>query len=112
MSGKASRDKGARREREFVNLLKKEGIKAERVPLSGACGGSYSGDIRLWLHNCGFLPDEEYVAEVKCRKNGAGFKTINKWLADNDMLFLKQDRIDPMVVLTWDSFLALTDHRC
>ena len=61
MSGKASRDKGARREREFVKLLKKEGIKAERVPLSGACGGSYSGDIRLWLHNCGFLPDEEYV---------------------------------------------------
>tara|TARA_B100000929_G_scaffold179541_2_gene142220 strand:- start:1759 stop:2040 length:282 start_codon:yes stop_codon:yes gene_type:complete len=90
--------------------LKKEGIEAERVPLSGACGGNYSGDIKLWLHNCELLPRNEYIAEVKCRKNGAGFKTIEKWLADNDLLFLKRDRAEPMVVLTWESFMCLTNN--
>ena len=34
--GKPSRDKGARREREIVALHKAVGVKAERVPLSGA----------------------------------------------------------------------------
>ncbi len=34
--GKASRDKGARRERQIVDLHRDNGIKAERVPLSGA----------------------------------------------------------------------------
>lgn len=34
--GKASRDKGARRERLVVELHRKIGVKAERVPLSGA----------------------------------------------------------------------------
>ena len=113
MSGKASRDKGARVERQFVNLLKKEGVKAEKVPLSGACGGNYSGDIRLWVDCCGLIPTLEYQAEVKSRKNGEGFKTIEKWLDGNSMLFLKKNRADPMVVMTWGSFLSLcTGHRC
>ena len=34
--GKASRDKGARRERQVVDLHRVLDIKAERVPLSGA----------------------------------------------------------------------------
>ena len=34
--GKASRDKGLRRERALVEIHKQSGIAAERVPLSGA----------------------------------------------------------------------------
>ncbi len=34
--GKASRDKGARRERQVVDLHRALGVKAERVPLPGA----------------------------------------------------------------------------
>jgi len=36
MGGKHSRNKGASYEREIVNQLKDHGVKAERVPLSGA----------------------------------------------------------------------------
>jgi len=100
MSGRKSRNKGARIEREFVNLLKEHGLDAERIPLSGACGGSFSGDIKI-------AADRDYLAEVKARKNGQGFKVIENWLADNDMLFLKRDRQDPLVVLPFDLFLHL-----
>ena len=49
MSGRRSRDKGARVERAIVNALQAGGFAAERVPLSGAAGGRYSGDIVLPL---------------------------------------------------------------
>jgi hypothetical protein len=95
--GKASRDKGGRVEREMVNLLKAADIHAERVPLSGAAGGQFIGDIVFG----------DYVAEVKARKEGAGFKTIERWLGDNDMLFLRRDRTAPLVVMEWDTFIPL-----
>ena len=95
--GKPSRDKGNRIEREIVNLLKSAGIHAERVPLSGAAGGLFTGDIT-------FL---NYVAEVKARKGGAGFKTIERWLDNNDMLFLRRDRSAPLVVMGWDTLIPL-----
>ena len=98
MGGKASRDKGARREREFVHRLQDAGIPAERVPLSGAAGGQFSGDIRF---------ADQYLAECKARKDGSGFKTIEGWLAGNDFLFLQRDRADPFVVMTWERFIQL-----
>ena len=39
--GRMSRTKGGRVERELVNKLKESGIAAERVPLSGAAGGTF-----------------------------------------------------------------------
>ena len=47
MGGKASRDKGANFEREIVNLHKSWGVDAERIPLSGAVKGNYSGDLKI-----------------------------------------------------------------
>ena len=41
--GSKERNKGLRVEREIVQKLKDVGIPAERVPLSGAAGGSYTG---------------------------------------------------------------------
>jgi hypothetical protein len=41
MSGRRSRDKGARVERAIVHALQAGGFAAERVPLSGAVGGRY-----------------------------------------------------------------------
>ena len=96
--GKPSRDKGARRERELVKRLNDASIHAERVPLSGAAGGQFGGDIRLGY---------EYVAECKARKNGSGFATLEGWLAGNDFLFLQRDRADPFVCMTWDNFVRL-----
>ena len=92
MSGRKSRNKGARAEREIVARHRALGIHAERVPLSGACGGSFAGDV--------IIPGIGTV-EVKCRAGGAGFKTIEGWLGDNAALFLRRDRQSPLIVLPW-----------
>ena len=45
MSGRRSRDKGARVERGIVRALQAVGFAAARVPLSGAAGGRFAGDV-------------------------------------------------------------------
>ncbi len=90
--------KGNRVENQMVKLLHDADIPAQRVPLSGQVGGLFSGDIRI---------AENYTAEVKARKNGEGFATIQRWLGENDFLFLKQDRKSPIVVMTWEMYIAL-----
>ena len=42
-----SRDKGQRIERELAHLHLDAGIPASRVPLSGAAGGEYAGDLHI-----------------------------------------------------------------
>jgi len=101
LGGKPSRDKGLRVEREIVNSLKESGINAERVPLSGAAGGSFSGDIRIEGDG------DEFLAEVKARKNGDGFKTLEGWLGENDFLFLKKNKTPPTVLMPWAVFIDL-----
>ena len=96
--GIMQRRKGAKVEREIVNALKAAGIPAERVPLSGAHGGSFAGDV---------VVDKRWRAEVKARKGGAGFKQLEKWLGDNDLLILKRNHGDPMVLLPCDLATAL-----
>jgi Holliday junction resolvase len=68
---RASRDKGARIEREIVARHAKLGVKAERVPLSGAARYQGNGaDVDVYA----FGPDAApLVGEVKARGNGAGF---------------------------------------
>lgn len=98
MSGKKSRDKGNRIEREIVNIHRKEGIPAERVPLSGAAGGSFTGDVYI---------AGVWTAEVKSRAGGDGFRTIERWLEANDLLFLRRDGQKPLVVLPWKNYIIL-----
>tara|TARA_R100001082_G_scaffold108825_2_gene84728 strand:- start:88 stop:459 length:372 start_codon:yes stop_codon:yes gene_type:complete len=111
MSGRTSRNKGSRVERELVNKLRDCGVYAERVPLSGSAGGQFSGDLVIPVKNGSLQaisPDmKELRAEVKARKDGAGFIQLEKWKGDNDLLFLKRDRREPMVVMDWDLFLGL-----
>ena len=81
--GKASRDKGLRRERAIVDVHRKSGIHAERVPLSGALG--YRGnDADVDLYVRGAAPVK---AEVKARGDGAGFKTLLRWISTSASLF-------------------------
>lgn len=71
-----------RSEREFAQL-----IDGERVPLSGAAGGSYTGDVEglgmRW--------------EVKIRKDG--FKELYKWMDGKDALAVRADRKEWLVVI-------------
>ena len=48
--------------------------------------------------------DGQYRVEVKARKEGKGFTLLNRWLGDNDMLIVKEDRQEPMVVLPWSTY--------
>jgi hypothetical protein len=93
--GKASRDKGLRRERAIVEIHAKSGLRAERVPLSGATHYRGNGaDIDLYVRGA-----EPIKAEVKARGDGDGFRTLERWLGGNDALFLWRDRAAPFVVL-------------
>jgi hypothetical protein len=96
--GLKSKSKGNRIEREIVHRHRAAGIDAERVPLSGAAGGSYTGDLRI---------EGGLVVEVKARAGGDGFKTLERWLGDNDLLFLRRDRSDPLVVMPWSLYEQL-----
>jgi hypothetical protein len=98
--GKKSRDKGGRCEREIVNLCKEMGLAAHRVPLSGAVAG-YKGDIIVGDFRC----------EVKGRGKGQGFATIERWLGDFDVLFLRRDRSSPLVLLPWSTWEKLLSPK-
>jgi hypothetical protein len=89
--GRSPKRKGVRIERALVNLLVELGLPCFRVPLSGAAGGEWSGDIHVPL-----LGRARRV-EVKCR--GDGFRLLYSWLGNSDLLIVKADRRDPLAVL-------------
>ena len=89
--GRASRQKGNRLERAIVRLLQDAGLGAERVPLSGAAGGSYLGDLTVPVLG------RDLVVEAKARANG--FLKLYAWLEGRDALIIKADRHDALVVL-------------
>ncbi len=91
MSGRRSRTKGARTERGIVNALKASGIAAVRVPLSGAVGGRFAGDLVLPLLG------RDLCVEVKARAEG--FRELYSWLDGRDVLIVKADRGEPLVVV-------------
>jgi hypothetical protein len=100
--GLKSPRKGSRIERELVQLHRGAGIPAERVPLSGAAGGTFSGDLRV----AGGMR-----AEVKARASGEGFRVLERWLGEMDLLFLRRDRSKPLVVMPWTVYEQLMDRR-
>ena len=99
MSGRKSRDKGARAEREAVAVLQEHGLAAERVPLSGAAGGRFVADVSVPILGL------DKRLEVKCR--ATGFRSIYGWLADNYGLVIRADRSEPLIVVRLSDFAAL-----
>jgi len=89
--GRQSRDKGNRAERAIAKFLQDRGFAAERVPLSGAAGGSYLGDVTIPVLGA------DRVAEVKVRANGFG--QLYSWLEERDLLIVRADRKEPLVVI-------------
>ena len=90
-----SRQKGDRFEREVVNYLKDAGLDASRVPLSGAAGGEFSGDVVVQGHK----------GECKTRKRFIG--QFLGWIEGNHFLFLKQDRSATLVVMRIETYAEL-----
>lgn len=99
--GRRSRAKGARGERAVVTAHHDAGVMSERVPLSGAAGGSYTGDVTVtveWL-------DAPLLGEVKTRKGG--FKQLYDFLGENDFLVVRQDRRERLYVVREATWLEL-----
>ena len=99
--GKKSRDKGARIEREIVNLHKDHGIDAVRVPMSGASHYTHDADIDVYPVG----RSAPLVCEVKARKQFP--KWLNEWLGDNDALFLREDNRETLVVMPFRVYIEL-----
>jgi Holliday junction resolvase len=89
--GHRPRQKGDRLERALVRLLQQYGIISVRVPQSGAKGGRFRGDLVLPL--CG----RELVVEVKHHSNS--FRQLYKWLTGRDLLLIKADHKEILVVV-------------
>jgi hypothetical protein len=103
--GRAPRSKGDRVERGIVAQHLDIGVFAERVPLSGAARYQGNGtDIDVYALGRDAAP---LRAEVKARKDGQGFATLERWLGNADALFLRRDRADPVVVLPWATWSRL-----
>jgi hypothetical protein len=62
-----------------------------RVPLSGAVGGRFAGDIALPLMG------RDLCVEVKARADG--FRELYCWLKERDVLVVKADRQEPLVIV-------------
>jgi hypothetical protein len=108
MSGARHRRKGDRVEREVVDRHRALGVHAERYPLSGASrfrGSSHDLDIYALGRDAAPL-----VAEVKARKTGAGFTTLEKWLGEYDLLVLRRNNADPMILLPWRVWARLLEQ--
>lgn len=90
--GASQRRKGLDGEREFARL-----IGGKRVPLSGAAGGEFSGDV---------VDSRGWRWEVKRRRNG--WQELYKWLDGADVLAVRADRRPWLVVMPLDRFLDLT----
>jgi hypothetical protein len=87
--GRSPKRKGARTERQLVNELVALGLPCFRVPLSGAAGGQWSGDIHIPLLG------RTRRAEVKARAN----LQLYSWFKSADLLVVKGDRQRPLLVL-------------
>jgi hypothetical protein len=109
---KRSRDKGGRREREMRNEVRNWDIPCDRIAQSGAyakhqTGGGPDHDLDVWIFG---INNPAWTAEVKARKDDRGFGSIKKWLGGNDLLFIIEDRSEPLVVMPFGRFkeLAIT----
>lgn len=89
MGGKASRDKGNRFEREIVAALIGAGLDAYRVPLSGAQRG-FNSDV--------VIRGTGGNITIEAKSRGNGFGLIYQAIAGNDMVAIKADRLEPLLV--------------
>jgi Holliday junction resolvase len=108
MSGARHRRKGDRLEREVVARHRALGIHSDRYPLSGASRFRGKGhDVDIYPFGTSEAP---IVAEVKGRKTGSGFVTLEKWLGEYDALFLRKNNADPLVLLPWRVWARLLER--
>jgi hypothetical protein len=106
--------KGNRVEREIVKLHAMIGVKAERVPLSGAMRFQGNGEDIDIIVAPGRDGSGTLHAQVKAQGGPRGTKGVIDALGEADVLFIRYDRQDgesrvrpPLVVLPWRTWERL-----
>lgn len=94
------RQKGDRLERDVVATCNAAGVHAQRVPLSGAAGGLFGGDVQVEVRG--------KRLKLECKSRARAWKDLYGWLVGNYALVIKRDREEPLVVLPLSEFLSLT----
>lgn len=94
-----NKQKGDRFETLCVDIARKHGFDAQKVPLSGAAEGLFSNDIHIKIGR------ERW--ELECKKRATGFKFLYDNLDGADALIVAADRKKPLAVLDYDDFLNL-----
>ncbi len=96
--------KGFTWERRIVKAMQAIGVPARRMPLSGAGGGpEHNHDVAIKA-----VPGHaELQVEIKARKDGSGWKTVEGWLGHHDLLVMIEDRRSPLVTMRWNTLLEL-----
>jgi hypothetical protein len=85
--GRRSRDKGARTERALMRFLQEHGFAAQKV------SGMYvPGPDPL-------VPLLGIDRRVEVKRRAAGFRQVYTWLAERDLLIIKADRSERLVIL-------------
>tara|TARA_Y100000033_G_scaffold50590_1_gene61492 strand:+ start:50 stop:514 length:465 start_codon:yes stop_codon:yes gene_type:complete len=93
-----SKQKGYRTEYNLVKRFQVAGIDAKRQVLSGALP-DHPHDIKI--------KNPDMIVEVKARKNGAGFKTLKKWMGSADALIMHEDHEESLVAIALPLFIDL-----
>jgi hypothetical protein len=104
MTGKKSRDKGNREERDVVNLLRNLGFThAERTLERGArSDGSPAWDIDLPLSD-----ENNTTLRGECKIRKSGFASIYGYLANNDFLTIRANNQKRLWVLSEETLILL-----
>lgn len=107
MSGKRSRDKGKRGEREVINILKDAGIVAERTaPMQAGTDSIAWGDIHITGFENGIVVDPPIKGECKYTEGipNYDYKYINE---ETPFLFKRKNKKEWLVTMTISTFLEL-----
>ena len=91
--------KGNKFEKEVLNRLRANQIKAQRVVASGSVKED-SGDIVMTFG------DTPYNIECKFHKS-LPITGLEKWMADNDILIMRQNRGVAKVFMDFDTLIGL-----
>lgn len=100
-----SRQKGDAFEREVVHAFLAEDVEAQRVPLSGAAGGRFGGDIQAAI--CGVWQKHE------CKIRKRAWLDLYGWIEDNHALVIRRNAEpgkpvpDTLVVLRLDDYIRM-----
>ena len=70
---------------------------AIRSPVRAGFRGS-GHDIDIYAFGREEAP---FVAECKARGNGGGFVQLERWLGEYDLLFLRRNNADALVLMPW-----------